>query len=129
MPRKLIMICDDDERLARAIATRLEHERYQAVVARDGCTALEIAMTRCPDLLVFDINMPAGNGFSVHERLRHMANFALRPLIFMSGEHGDWLERSALEHGAFAFLRKPFELSELLALVKQATGDAPIRAA
>ena len=128
MSRKLILICDDDERLAQAIATRVEHEQYEAVVARDGCAALEVALARCPDLLIFDINMPAGNGFSVHERLRHLENFALRPLIFMSGEHGDWLRQSALEHGAFAFLRKPFEISELLALVRQATGDAPIRA-
>lgn len=121
-----VLIADDDVALTTALSTRLRDEGYEAVAAQDGYMALDLAVRHKPDLLILDINMPAGNGFSVHERLRQHAELSTVPLIYISGEPSEWIRTSSLEHGAFAFLRKPFDTQELVSLVRQALGQEPI---
>lgn len=123
MDRKRILLGDDDADFARVLGNRLKAHGYDVIVALDGYQALDFAVKHDPDLLILDINMPAGNGFSVHERLRNLARMGMKPLIFITGEDGAWVERSALEHGAFGFLRKPFESEDLMRLVRQSLGE------
>lgn len=123
---KKILVADDDADFAKVLGNRLKSKGYEVIIALDGYQALDFAVKNDPDLLVLDINMPAGNGFSVHERLRNRAKLGMKPLIFISGEDGDWVERSALDHGAFAFLRKPFDNEDLFMHIKQALGEERI---
>ncbi|MEZ6244067.1 MAG: response regulator transcription factor [Phycisphaerales bacterium] len=121
-----VLIADDDVPFTTAVSVRLRSEGYDVVVAQDGYMALDTAVKQKPDLLILDINMPAGNGFSVHERLRQHAHMSTVPLIYVTGERNEWLRDSSLEHGAFGFLRKPFDSEELLTLVRQALGQEAI---
>ena len=119
-----ILIADDDAAFVAALAERLENEGYGVATSQTGYEALMLALSHEPDLLILDINMPMGNGFSIHERMRKFKAYATKPVIFVSGEPVEWLERAALEHGAYAFLRKPIDDTKLVLAVRNALDEA-----
>ncbi len=126
--QRTILIADDDAPFTSALSTRLSKQGYKVVVAHDGYMALDAALKNKPDLLILDINMPAGNGFSVLERLRNREDNAVSqtPLIIISGENTPNLRATAHRYGAFTFLGKPFESALLVKSVRQALGEERI---
>lgn len=118
MSKQSILVADDDLNFARAVRTRLEAAGYTVVVAQDGYQAVEFAQKYRPDMMILDINMPAGDGFSAHDRICKMTELAHKPFVFVSGQTAEWLEQAAKDHGAWGFLRKPFESRELLKLIE-----------
>ena len=67
--RRRILIADDDRNLLQALTVRLDAAGYDVITTQDAYQALDFARKHRPDLLLLDINMPAGSGFSVHERI------------------------------------------------------------
>ena len=65
-----ILIADDDERVVKVLMLRLGKLGFNIVTASDGYSALALASECKPNLLLLDINMPAGDGFSVQERMK-----------------------------------------------------------
>lgn len=120
MTGKLILIADDDFALLAAIRIRLEAEGYRVVVAQDAYQALARARDLRPDLLVLDVNMPAGKGFSVHQRIAKIDELANTPVLYITGECADSIERSAARLGARTVLHKPFATTELLEAITDA---------
>ena len=89
--------------------------------------ALDAAIKHTPDLLILDINMPAGDGFSVIDRLRKRDEVSHTvPLIIVSGESSAERRAEAHTHGAFGYLTKPFESGELVKMVRQALHEERI---
>jgi CheY-like chemotaxis protein len=115
-----ILIADDDVAFLEALRLRLDAEGFKVVVARDGYSALDRATHQRPDLLILDVNMPAGNGFSVQSRMAKQPELASTPVIYLTGSTADGLERSAGALGAHAVIHKPFQTEELLATVYDA---------
>ena len=66
MPRPKILIVDDDRDLIESLSLRLRHEGYEVLVATDGREGLERSRTESPDLIILDIHLPAGDGYSIH---------------------------------------------------------------
>lgn len=121
MTSKTILIADDDVNLLAALTIRLESEGFKVLRVQDAYQALEQANRHRPDLFLLDINMPAGKGFSVQERLANI-DMADTPVIYMTGEQPGRVDRSAEDMGAFAVIHKPFETEELLETVRTALG-------
>lgn len=115
-----ILIADDDVALLEALRLRLEAHGFAVVTAQDGYSALDRATHLRPDLLILDVNMPAGNGFSVQTRMRKHPELALTPVIYLTGSTADSVDRSAAALGAFAVIHKPFRTDELVATVYDA---------
>ena len=69
---KKILVVEDDAKIAAALRIRLESVGYQVVSAGDGFSGLKMTMTHRPDLILLDIMMPVGMGFSVAERLKDL---------------------------------------------------------
>jgi len=124
MPNKTILIADDDVKLLQALKTRLEATGYEVFVTQDAYQALEHARREEPDLLLLDINMPAGNGFSIQSRLATMDKLAGIPIIFITGEQSAEIDKTAQERGAFAVVHKPFETDQLIETIDAAIGSA-----
>ena len=122
MKPKRILLADDDDALLLVMQTRLEAEGFEVVTAQDGYQALAMTLTAKPDLLVLDINMPAGSGFSVSDRLTKIAGMADTPVIFITGETPDTIRHDAIAHGVTSVLHKPFRGGELLEAVRSALG-------
>ena len=122
-----ILVADDDKAFTAALSTRLSKLGYHVVVAHDGYMALDAALKHAPDLLILDINMPAGDGFSVIDRLRKRDEVSHTiPLIIVSGENSAARRTEAHQHGAFGYLTKPFESGELVSMVRQALHEERI---
>ena len=114
-----ILIVDDDEDLIRSLSLRLRNEGYNVVSAADGYQGLEQARKEKPDLLILDVKMPAGDGFSIQERLLTQGN-VWPPVIYLTGEKSIATELNAKKFGAFAVIYKPFEFDDLLRTIKRA---------
>lgn len=109
-----ILIADDDERVLKALMLRLGEVGFQVITATDGYSALALATKHSPSLLVLDINMPAGDGFSVQERMKEIAGMATIPVIYVTGDKSERLDDMARRLGAFAVIHKPFHIEELI---------------
>ena len=110
-----IVVADDDTDLLKALMMRLTMAGYSVVTATDCYNALAMAVQSKPALLILDVNMPAGDGFSVQERLAGMSpDLDGVPVIYITGDKCERLDDVAKLHGASAIFHKPFRVEELL---------------
>lgn len=115
-----ILIADDDSRLTLAVSERLKSLGYEVMVANDGYYATASVHRQRPDLLLLDIHMPAGNGFSVQERMNKMPDLENVPVIYITGDKSDAALEYARKVGANAMIYKPIDFSKLLAAIENA---------
>jgi DNA-binding NtrC family response regulator len=112
-----IMVVDDDPKIVKALALRLNSAGYQTMTTFNGMTALVLARLKKPDLVITDMWMPAGTGLSMAYRMRDV--FPGIPLIFLTASKQPGLEEKARELGAVGFLEKPYEPEALLEMVSR----------
>jgi len=115
-----ILIADDDRALLTSLSIRLKAEGYEVLCVQDSYSALAQARKEWPHLLILDINMPAGDGFTVHDRVNKVDHLNGIPVIYLTGERSDRVVKLAKTHQAFALIFKPFETKELLSAVRAA---------
>jgi CheY-like chemotaxis protein len=122
---KKILIVEDDERTAVALGARLKAAGYQPLLAYDALSGVTLAAKHEPDLVLLDIAMPLGGGFSVAERLRNIPATALIPIIFITANRQQGLLERAMEFEAAGFIEKPYDPQELLAMVADILAQTP----
>ena len=118
MGRKKILIVDDEKDIVRALMTRFQAAGYDVAAAFDGAQGIFMAHKEQPDLLVLDIRMPAGDGFTTAERLKRSTLTWGIPVIFLTGSPLKEAEQRAMDIGARFFIKKPYDPEKLLAVVK-----------
>jgi two-component system cell cycle sensor histidine kinase/response regulator CckA len=113
-----VLLVEDEEAVRRFAVRALERQGYQVLAAGSGVEALEMIekAPRMPDLVVSDIVMPEMDGPALLKELRKR-NPGIK-IIFVSGYAEEAL-KSLDKDAEFAFLPKPFQLKELLGLVKE----------
>lgn len=112
------MILEDDNRIAAALAIRLEAAGYEARTAPDGLQGLKMVLETPPDLILMDIWMPIGLGFSVAQRLQSLGLGGI-PIIFITASRQKGLRQAARGLGAAGFFEKPYDPEQLLAAIAQ----------
>jgi DNA-binding response OmpR family regulator len=119
MSNKKILIVEDDADVRLGYNVFLKANHYETCFAADGNSAVSEARKHQPDLVILDLGLPAGDGFKVLEWFRGNPNMAVIPVIVVSARdlHGN--KERALKAGARAFLQKPWDDDELLALISQ----------
>jgi DNA-binding NarL/FixJ family response regulator len=117
MPKRLLVV-DDEPNLLRALAAALRAEGYEVATARNGREALVRVAESLPDLVVSDIRMPVMDGYRLARSLRGAPHTSLVPVVFLTakGETEDRVE--GFRAGVDAYLTKPFEPDELLAVIR-----------
>lgn len=118
--KKKILIVDDERDIVKALTIRLQSSGYEVVSAFDGAQALFMAHKETPDLVLLDIRMPAGDGFSVAEKLKESERTRQMPVIFLTGSPERNAEGRATALGARFYIKKPYDPEELLDAVKRA---------
>jgi len=118
--RKRVLIVEDDEKVARALSLRIQAAGFDTSIATDGLAGVRSAVASRPDAVVLDISLPAGDGFSVAERIQ--ANVAEPiPLIFLTASKRQEFRHRASQLGAAGFFEKPYQPEALLAALNRAT--------
>jgi signal transduction histidine kinase len=115
--RATILIAEDQPDLRAAIGEIL-HDDYKVVLAADGLSALRLAQTHLPDLLVSDINMPGMDGLELTRRFRELPGNRLAPVVLLTAYTGISDRLSGFEAGAIDYVVKPFEPDELRARIR-----------
>src|SRR5437899_2754692 len=105
---KKIVVLEDDRRIAAALVIRLEAAGYEVLTAPDGLQGLKLVLEARPDLILMDIWMPVGLGFSVTQRLQGMGLGRI-PIIFLTASKRKGLKKIAKDLGAAGFFEKPFD--------------------
>jgi DNA-binding response OmpR family regulator len=118
--KKKILVVDDERDIVKALIIRLKANGYEVVAAFDGAQGLFMAYKGRPDLVILDIRMPAGDGFSVAEKLKESAQTLAIPIIFLTGSPERNAEERAAKVGARFYIKKPYDPEELLDAVKRA---------
>lgn len=110
-----ILIVDDEIAVTDLLAYNLRKAHYEALVATDGATALELAESESPDLILLDLMLPKIDGLDVCRELRKHSDV---PIIMITalGEETDRVV--GLELGADDYICKPFSVRELMARIK-----------
>jgi DNA-binding response OmpR family regulator len=111
-----VLVVDDDLPFLEATRTILEEHGYDVVTAHDGSEGLRRAECESPDLIVLDVMMPRRSGLCVLEHIGRRGRTGPR-IVVVSANEGDRHEKLAREKGADLYLKKPFEMRELLAAV------------
>ena len=122
-PAKRILIVEDDENIARGLVLRMKAAGLETIVASDGLSGVRSAVTQRPDLVLLDVSLPAGNGFSVAEGIQKNIP-APTPIIFLTASKLPELRRKAFQLGAAGFFEKPYNPETLLAAVKRALAQS-----
>ena len=116
---KKILIIEDDHRLALALSVRLKANGYATWIAGDCITAVSTAIDIQPDLILLDVSLPAGNGFTLIEQFDRLPELSQTPIILATASKDPELRRKALDLGASGLLRKPYDPDELLGVVQE----------
>ena len=114
---KRLLVVDDDPGLLRAVAETLRVEGYEVTTARRGAEALTRIAESLPDLIVSDIRMPGMDGYELVRNLRASARTKLIPLVFLTAKDETTDRIAGFRSGVDAYLTKPFEPDELVAVV------------
>jgi two-component system OmpR family response regulator len=114
--QRKVLIIEDDQNLAQAVADLLIDEGFRVELRHDGESGFAAALGGTYDVILLDIMLPKRNGFSVCLDLRNAGVHT--PLLMLTAKDGEMDEVEGLEVGADDYLRKPFERSILLARIQ-----------
>ena len=128
MTNNKVLIVEDDADVRLGYHVLLKAHHYDTCFAGDALTAMSEAVKHRPDLIILDLGLPAGSGFLVLERLRAHPYLGLVPVIVVSARFPYGTEERALREGARAYVQKPWNDHELLALIARLLGQPELSA-
>lgn len=115
----LILVIEDDENIGEIIVQTVQSETsYQAICVPDGSQALELVQGVKPQLFLIDYRLPGMNGLELYDHLRSKKEFQTIPAVLMSAN----APAQELRKRDLYYLKKPFELDELLQVIDQFVG-------
>ena len=113
--KQKILIVDDDNNIAELISLYLTKECFETMIAGDGETALTLADSFAPNLILLDLMLPGIDGYQVCREIRAKSSI---PIIMLSAKGEIFDKGLGLELGADDYMEKPFDSKELVARVK-----------
>jgi DNA-binding response OmpR family regulator len=122
--RKKILVVDDESAILQTLRFNLERTGYTVCTAGDGRSAIALAASEKPDLVILDIMLPILDGIEACKEIRKASGV---PIIMLTAKEQEIDKVLALELGADDYVTKPFSLGEFLARIKarlrRADGD------
>jgi len=116
-----ILVVDDVDTNVRLLEAKLTIEYFDVVTCNDGATAIELARTEQPDLILLDVMMPKMDGFKTCRRLKDDPATRHIPVVLVTALDGRQDRIRGLEAGADDFLSKPYDDLILMARVRSLT--------
>jgi DNA-binding response OmpR family regulator len=128
MRQSNILIIEDDEIVARTIERCLRGKEFHVNMANSGVAGLKAAHRKVPDLVILDVIMPGMDGFTVCREIREDPILKKVPILFLTAKIKPEDAILGLSLGADDYLRKPFNVDELLlrvtAILRRTKNDA-----
>ena len=112
---KKILVVDDEPKITQLVRDYLERAGFDVFVAYDGKTALSLAKTEKPDMIILDLGLPQMDGLDFTREYRKSSN---APIIMLTARSEESDKLIGLEIGADDYITKPFSPKELVARVR-----------
>ncbi|MEP6697669.1 MAG: response regulator [Pseudonocardiales bacterium] len=114
-----VLVVDDDQVIRQLIGINLELEGFEVHMAADGEEALRLVVDVAPDVVVLDVMMPRLDGLEVARRLRQDPRTRDLRLVLVSARAQAVDLQRGEDSGVDAYITKPFEPDELVAVVRR----------
>lgn len=115
MNKLLILVVEDDAPVRKLIGTTLKMHNYDYMTATSGESAIMMASSHNPDVVLLDLGLPDIDGIDIIKKIR---TWSQMPIIVISARTEDKDKIDALDAGADDYLTKPFSVEELLARIR-----------
>jgi two-component system alkaline phosphatase synthesis response regulator PhoP len=112
---KTILVVDDEPKIVQIARDYLEHAGFSVLAASEGKSALDMARSAKPDLVILDLGLPGLDGLDVTRALRKNSSM---PIIMLTARGEETDKLVGLELGADDYITKPFSPKELVARVR-----------
>ena len=112
---KKILVVDDEPKITQLVRDYLERAAFEVYIANDGKTALSLAKTEKPDMVILDLGLPQMDGLDFTREYRKTSN---TPIIMLTARSDESDKLIGLEIGADDYITKPFSPKELVARVR-----------
>lgn len=122
---KTILIVDDDPTIIALLEVNLEMEGYEVIKAGDGLEAVDLAQVIRPDLILMDVMMPRMDGLTACLALSQIPEVREIPVVFLSAAAQRSDIKKGRDLGAVAYITKPFDPEELLAVIEKILAPGP----
>jgi DNA-binding response OmpR family regulator len=113
-----ILVIEDELNIRTNLSRLLSLESHTVLVAEDGKSGVTMARAHLPDLVICDLRMPELDGYGVLRALKPSPDTARIPVVILTASADQSHRAAGLSLGAAAFLTKPFDSRELLALIR-----------
>jgi two-component system alkaline phosphatase synthesis response regulator PhoP len=117
--QKKILIVDDEKALVSLVALHMRTAGYDALIANDGWTAIDMCKRDKPDLIILDLMLPKLNGWEVCRRLKEDDMTKDIMVVILSARSQDDDKLRGFDAGADDYMTKPFSPRELVARVNR----------
>ena len=117
-PDRKLLLVDDEEGYVNVLAKRLSKRNFFVKTAYSGTEAIRILRNESFDLAVLDLKMEDMDGIEVLKVFKALE--PKMPVIILTGHGSETAAREGMEYGAFDYLVKPCELSELVERIREA---------
>ena len=119
-----ILVAEDEQRIRDSFVDILAYAGYDVIEAKNGRTALELAISENPDLILLDLMMPEMDGFEVMKNLRQSPTTEATPVVVLTALPPAEAEQEVLRLGAAYYIAKPFDIDTLELTVRVALREA-----
>jgi DNA-binding response OmpR family regulator len=113
--KKIILVVEDDQKIARVIELQLKYSGYDVEVVHDGKKAEVLIEANSYALILLDVMLPGLNGFELCRRMREVSNV---PIIMVTAKDDVTDKVIGLDFGANDYITKPFDMEELRARIR-----------
>jgi DNA-binding response OmpR family regulator len=116
---KRVLAVDDEPHILKLIAFSLRTHGFDVLEASDGLSAIEVAETERPDLILLDVMMPALDGYEACRRIKANPDTADIPIFMLTAKTQAAEHQIGFDAGARDYITKPFTPKDLVATVEQ----------
>jgi CheY-like chemotaxis protein len=124
-----VLIADDDPMMVSILSAALTTRGHAVSVAKDAMQAVMFAVKQQPNVVLLDVNMPAGTGIGALKRLKASDRTSSIPVVVISGSTDATLPATVRADGARAFFRKPVDLEKLCVQLEELMKQGPEKTA
>jgi len=121
-----VLIVDDDTNFNKTLSSILKKMGYATTTAEDGMRAIELVKERPFDVILMDIKMPVMNGVEAYKIIKQIRPAAV--VIFMTAFSVEDLVKEAIREGAYAVIKKPFDIDAVVNMIEMSRNGALLAA-
>ena len=116
--KRKVLVIDDDKTLVAVLTATLRAAGFQVLAAYDAMQGFMLAQREVPTVILLDIQLPAGGGLPLLEKLTKSTKTLAIPVVVITGGTDPKLEAEVKSKGATAFVRKPVDQQALITLIE-----------